>query len=309
MSDDVLILRTCSADMTSYGGFQWPTGGPVEAPDWDPTPRCGGGLHGLLWGEGSAGYLSTDLDAKWLVFLAKAADVLHGTGDLTNKCKARRGVVVYCGDQSGAIAYLYANGASGRAVVFGTATAGDRGTATAGDRGTATAGDRGTATAGDHGTATAGYGGTATAGDRGTATAGDRGTATAGDGGTATAGYGGTATAGYGGTATAGDRGTATAGYRGTATAGYRGTATAGDHGTATAGYGGTATAGYGGTATAGHGGTATAGHGGAITIQYWNGKCYKSKIGIVKDEDRDGALEPDTPYRLGQSHEFEVAK
>ena len=50
--NEVLILRTCNADMTSYGEFVWPELGYVEAPDWEPTETCGNGLHGFLWGEG-----------------------------------------------------------------------------------------------------------------------------------------------------------------------------------------------------------------------------------------------------------------
>ena len=31
----------------AYGGFQWnPVGEWTEAPDWNPQPVCGGGLHG-----------------------------------------------------------------------------------------------------------------------------------------------------------------------------------------------------------------------------------------------------------------------
>ena len=217
MSDvaTMLLLRTCSAELTSYSGFEWPESGPVEAPDWDPSPCCGGGLHGLPWGEGNGSLLDWGVDAKWLVWEAIASDVVEITEDGGGKSKAPRGVVVYCGDREGATRYIAEHGGSGRSIVGGTATAGDFGTATAGDFGTATAGDRGTATAGDRGTATAGYLGTATAGDLGTATAGYLGTATAG--------YRGTATAGYRGTATAGDFGTATAGYLGTATAGENG--------------------------------------------------------------------------------------
>ena len=170
-----LILRTCAADMTSRGGFKWPESGPVNAPDWNPAHVCGGGLHGLLWGEGDAGCLNMSESAKWIVFRAAVSDIAHGSGALTDKCKARAGTVEYCGSREGATSYLYANGATGKAVVFGTATAGYGGTATAGTRGTATAGTRGTATAGTRGTATAGDYGTATAGTRGTATAGTRG--------------------------------------------------------------------------------------------------------------------------------------
>ena len=50
---NVLILRSCHADMASCGGFQWPSSGPVEADDWDGVqPVCGGKLNGFLWGEG-----------------------------------------------------------------------------------------------------------------------------------------------------------------------------------------------------------------------------------------------------------------
>ena len=175
----VLVLRTCNADMTSHGGFKWPTSGAVTASDWQPTAECGNGLHGFLWGEGDGSLASWEPNAKWLVVSVAASDVVN----LGGKVKFRAGRVVYCGDRLGATSYI-AKRAPGRAIIGGVATAGDYGTATAGDGGTATAGYRGTATAGDGGTATAGNYGTATAGYGGTATAGDGGTATAGDGGT-----------------------------------------------------------------------------------------------------------------------------
>ena len=274
MSRRVLILRTCSADLTSHAGFRWPESGPAEAPDWRPDAECGHGLHGLLWGEGDGGLLDWSADAKWLVVEVEASEIV----DVRGKVKFPRGVVVHCGDRASATAYLAEHGGAGRAIAGGAATAGYRGTATAGYRGTATAGDKGTATAGAGGTATAGDKGTATAGAGGTATAGDKGTATAGDKGTATAIAG----------------GTATAGYRGTATAGYRGTATAGAGGTATAGAGGTATAGAGGTATAGAGGTATAGDGGTVGVRYWDGERYRLALGYVGED----GIEAGVAYR-----------
>jgi hypothetical protein len=308
----VLVLRTCYANGQSYGGFQWPNKGPVSCPDWSPERRCGFGLHGLLWGEGDGSLLNWSEDALWLVVEVAAKDVV----DLDGKVKFPRGRVLVCGTADVAVKYLQDRAPAGKAIVRGTATAGDRGTATAGyggtatagDRGTATAGDSGTATAGDRGTATAGYGGTATAGDGGTATAGDSGTATAGDRGTATAGDRGTATAGDRGTATAGDRGTATAGdggtatagYGGTATAGYRGTATAGDGGTATAGYSGTATAGYGGTATAGYGGTARSGDLGIVVVRWieWKKNRYRLAVGYVGED----GIKPNTYYGVDEN-------
>ena len=176
--ETVLVLRTCDAQMRAYGGFVWPTSGPVEAPDWNPRAECGNGLHGLLWGEGDGSHLLFDPSARWLVVEVDASEIV----DLKGKVKFRRGVVVHCGTRETATAYL-AERRPG-AIVGETETAGDYGTATAGDYGTATAGDYGTATAGYYGTATAGHRGTATAGHRGTATAGEGGTATAGEGGT-----------------------------------------------------------------------------------------------------------------------------
>ena len=192
------ILKTVQADGSAYGNFQWPleVGAEVVAPDWDPTPDCGGGLHGLLNGVGNGGLLDWGDGAVWVVAkVPKKAQLI----DLGDKVKVSRCKVVFVGNQLSATSFLQENGCDGP-IVGATVVAGNNGIATAGDRGTATAGDCGTATAGDYGTAIAG----------------DRGTATAGYCGTATAGYYGTATAGYRGTATAGDCGTATAGYRGT---------------------------------------------------------------------------------------------
>ena len=177
----VLILRTCTASLTSQGGFQWPTSGHVAAPDWKPTQACGHGLHGLLWGCGDASLLDWSEQAKWLVVEVTEASII----DLGDKVKFPEGTVVYCGDRNGAANLIAADPrAAGKPIIAATVTAGFRGTATAGFHGTATAGDYGSAIAGNYGTATAGYGGTAMAGDYGTATAGIDGTATAGVDGT-----------------------------------------------------------------------------------------------------------------------------
>jgi len=174
-----LLLRTCSPTLTSHGDFVWPRLGPVEAPDWSPTPSCGQGLHGLLWGEGDASLLSTGTDALWQVVEVQTADVV----DLQGKVKVPRGDVVFTGPRDEAVNYLLTHGGQGHAVAFARIMVGTYGTATAGDGGTATAGDDGTATAGAHGTATAGAHGTATAGTHGTATAGAYGIVAAGPGG------------------------------------------------------------------------------------------------------------------------------
>ena len=157
------MLKTVNADFTSHGGFRWPRRGKVVAPDWDPEPVCGGGLHGLLWGEGDGRLLDWSDDAVWLVCKIDADTAV----DLGGKIKVPEATVAHAGTRKTATAFLAAH-APGRSIVGGTATARDFGTATAGYGGTATAGHRGTATAGLDGTATAGHGGTATAGDGGT---------------------------------------------------------------------------------------------------------------------------------------------
>ncbi len=151
--DTVLVLRTCSANMTSHVDFKWPKRGPVSAPDWIDNYECGHGLHGWLWGEGDGtlGHVDTP-KAKWLVVRVLASEIRHGAGHLIGKCKFPRGYVVHCGDRKSATEYIMRHGASGKAVIGSTVTAGDYGTATAGDYGTATAGDYGTATAGYKGT-------------------------------------------------------------------------------------------------------------------------------------------------------------
>jgi hypothetical protein len=309
MTETVLILRTCRADGTSYNNFQWPASGPVEAPDFDPEPHCGGGLHGLLWGEGKVGLLDLSPGAQWKVFRAHVSDVVQ----LTDKCKARRGVVEYSGDREGAIKYLYEHGASGKAVVFGTSTSGDGGTSTSGYCGISTSGycgistsgDCGISTSGDHGTSTSGDGGTSTSGNHGTSTSGDGGTSTSGNHGTSTSGDGGTSTSGYCGISTSGYCGISTSGDCGISTSGDFGTSTSGDGGTSKSGNRGTSKSGVGGTSKSGVGGTSTAGYGGTIAITYWNGKRYETRVATVKDEDGDGELEPNTPYCLNERGEF----
>ncbi len=272
----VLVLRSNDKDNRSYGNFQYPMEGAVEASDWDPKPQCGSGLHGFLWGAGDGRLANWDEAAKWMVLEVETEE---GFVDLGDKVKFRRGRVVLVADRKTATDYVLANRPTSEAKpVIGSIVA---------------AGDYGTATAGEGGTATAGNGGTATAGNGGTATAGNNGTATAGYNGTATAGYNGTATAGKYGTATAGDYGTATAGDYGTATAGYDGTATAGDYGTATAGDYGTATAGY--------DGTATAGEGGIIQIKYWDGKRSRLAVGYIGEDN----LEANVSYTLDSKGKF----
>jgi hypothetical protein len=252
-----LILRTCKNDLTSYNGFKWPKKGYVECPDWDPKPKCGNGLHGLLWGEGDGCLLNWSEGAKWQVVEVD----LEKCVEIGQKVKFPCGNIVYTGDQISATKYILEHGGFGKTIVGANVVVGNNQNAVAGYRGTATAGNYGIATAGYYGKATAGNYGTATVGHSGIAIAGDAGTATAGDAGTAIAGIGGKATASTCGTATAGNGGTATAGNNGTATAGENGIATAGN------------------------GGTATAGNSGKIQIEWYDGVRCRTTIGYIGED------------------------
>ena len=160
----VLILRTCKSDMTSHNGFVWPESGPVECPNWNPEPVCGGGLHGWLWGEGNGVLGNWSKNAKWLVVRVLASDVV----DLDGKVKFPRGEVVYCGPRFDATAYLAANGGAGKAVIGIALTGGHGSTLTGGDDSALTGGDDSTLTGGDRSTLTGGDDSTLTGGDRST---------------------------------------------------------------------------------------------------------------------------------------------
>ena len=128
------ILRTCAADMTSYGGFVWPREGRVEAPDWRANDECGRGLHGFLWGEGDGSIASWEADAVWIVAR------IERWVDLRGKVKFPSADVVFAGDRIGATAAIRAFGAHG-AVVGSTLTGGYRSTLTGGYGSTLTGGD------------------------------------------------------------------------------------------------------------------------------------------------------------------------
>jgi len=57
-----LLLRTNQPDGVSRGGFQWPhtVGAYIEAPDWNPEPKAGHGLHGFIEGTGNWSSMATE---------------------------------------------------------------------------------------------------------------------------------------------------------------------------------------------------------------------------------------------------------
>ena len=99
--EKALVLRTCKADGTSYGDFQWPTeiGSIVKCPDWKPTKECGNGLHGLLDGLGDLFLLSSSIDAIWQVVEVDRSQCI----ELGGKVKFPECKLVYSGDMLGAL--------------------------------------------------------------------------------------------------------------------------------------------------------------------------------------------------------------
>src|ERR1700677_1505355 len=91
----VLVLRVCSSEMISHGGFTWPKSGHVECSDWSTNSECGNGLHGWLWGEGNGdAHGQTDpwrAEARWLVVDVEALSVVR----LGDKVKFPCGEVVF----------------------------------------------------------------------------------------------------------------------------------------------------------------------------------------------------------------------
>ena len=238
----MLLMRTVKADGTSRDGFRWPleVGATTRCPDPDPRPICGGGLHGLPYGEGDGELLNWGRGAVGLVFEAPDDEVVAVTEDDGGKSKALGEVVIrHVGTIQSAAQYIGDAGHGGRAIVGACRTSAEHSQATSGYYGHATSGDYGQATCGERGQATSGY--------QGQATSGYLGRATSGNWGQATSGYYGQATSGDYGQATSGDRGQATSGACGHATSGYQGHATSGDRGQACVGVGGMARVGAGG--------------------------------------------------------------
>ena len=267
-------LRTCNADMTSYDGFVWPESGPVEAPDWNPKPECGGGLHGLLMGDGDGDLLNWSDDAKWIV-----VKIIGEHVDLGGAVKFRRGHVVHCGARKSATDMIISLGADPARVVGAFLTGGDRSTVTGGFRATVTGGVGATVTGGRWSTVTGGYRSTVTGGYMAIVTGGFRATVTGGYGSTVTGDDGSIVTGGNSSTVTGGYESTVTGGNGSTVSGGYRSTVTGGDRSTVTGGYMA----------------TVSGGDGGILNLYWHDGNRLRLATAYVGED----GIEPNVPYRV----------
>lgn len=202
MSEKSYFVRTCYRN--EYGklvspspeanGFIWPedTRAIVEAPDWDPDPYCGHGLHGLRPGDDEPGWWAEGPTAVWIVCSYDPASAV----DLKGCIKVPSCMVEYVVNETDGAKHkvpLWLRNHGVLEPIFqGEVTVGDHETAKVGKYGVAIAGDYGIAKAEFYrGRAEVGYGGTAVAGPMGTAIAGPKGTAIAGLCGKAQASIGG----------------------------------------------------------------------------------------------------------------------
>ena len=92
-----LVLRTSDKNGKAYGGFQWPTSGMVECPDFKKSASCGNGLHGILWPDGDWSDIK-DYGGEeiWQVVKVLEADLIKFDG----KVKFPRGEVIYSGNMA-----------------------------------------------------------------------------------------------------------------------------------------------------------------------------------------------------------------
>ena len=160
-----LVLRTCCKDLTSRNGFQWAgVGETTTAPDWNNNSKCGGGLHGWLYGAGDhscSNYM--DADSAWMVLEVVTEDIVM----LDGKCKFPSAKTVFVGGRKEAAEYLLANEprSANVGIIGRIAEVVDNGVLTGGNYATLTGGNYATLTGGDGATLTGGYGATLTGGD------------------------------------------------------------------------------------------------------------------------------------------------
>ena len=279
------ILKTTKAGGLTYNGFKWPTevGAKVAAPDWNPEPECGNGLHGWLNGEGigSIGHIDTE-GCIWMVL-----GVEEEVTELQGKVKFEECTILHVGGQLSATKFLRSLVPESRAMIGEHLLVGDNTTEMVGDYGSLTGGNYSTLTGGKYSTLTGGYGSTLTGGYDSTLTGGKYSTLTGGKYSTLTGGDGSTLTGGKYSTLTGGDNSTLTGRYRSILTGGYGSTLTGGNYSTLTGGDNSTLTG--------GEYSTLTGGYRSTLIFKIWDGNRYRLHTFYVGED----GVEPNTPYRF----------
>ena len=104
---EALILRFSDKRGKAYRGVQHPLeiGATVTAPDWNPEPVCGGGIHGWPWGIGLGSGKDPDWSALWQVYGVNPACITANIED-EPKCKFREGVLRFSGTWHEAMLFI-----------------------------------------------------------------------------------------------------------------------------------------------------------------------------------------------------------
>lgn len=319
----VLLLRTCACDGQSHRGFMWPltVGAEVVAPDWDPSPECGRGLHGLLWGEGMpTGAWHWEADAKWLVVEAREIDLI----DLGRKYKFPRCTIRHVGDRASATEFIGKRAPPSAAIVGGVridrsdreVRSGDHGVVVGGPLGYLVSGRSGRSLGGfrsacisrDFGVSVAGDNGHCCAGSDGLSLTGEEGTSTSLNRGTSVTGAFGVSASGLHGVSVGGNHARSHSGTFGTSIAGHSGQSLSMDQGISRTGAGGTSISGHSGISVSGDNGRSISGDGGH-SITGRDGCCSAGINGTISIEHGSGGrrvvgcigidLKPNVMYKL----------
>ena len=284
-----LVLRACRADLTSRDGFSWKNKH-VKAPDWSSAPKCGGGLHGWLNGQGDPDAWGHQDDDKWLILAVKTSTIVN----LGGKVKFPSARKLYVGSKV-ETASLLASILPGVPIMFANLTGGDRSILTGGNYSTLTGGN--------YSTLTGGYGSTLTGGGCSTLTGGHRSTLTGGHRSTLTGGDRSILTGSYGSTLTGGGCSTLTGGYGSTLTGGGGSTLTGGNGSALTGGDRSTLTGGDCSTLTGGNDSTLTGGNYSTLQIKWWDHVASRGRIATAYVGE-DG-IEANTAYKLDANYQF----
>lgn len=151
-------------------GFRWnlTLGGETVAPDWDPEPVCGGGLHVWEWAQGNirASSIWYRPDVIWTAVEYETASTVDLKEEIkVPKCKT----VAVSSDRKEVISFIQGLTPEEKRgpVLDALVVEAEEGIAIAGDGRAAVAGKGGAAIAGRYGLAIAGEGGKARVGEEG----------------------------------------------------------------------------------------------------------------------------------------------
>ncbi len=96
-----ILYKRTSHEFETRNGIRYLLGTLVEAPDWDPDPECGGGLHFCIDPTGCDAFRDGKKD-RYVACLVDPKDiVIHACPEYPDKIKAKKCTVLYECDREG----------------------------------------------------------------------------------------------------------------------------------------------------------------------------------------------------------------